>query len=483
MGEILYMILGCGDVGFSVASMLKERGADVAIVDRDVKTVERLGRMGYQAYLGDFSLPDVLKDAGFEKAEMILVLLRNFDSTQAALGSINTLKEGLKVDPVVVVRVSDEAEVMEAKRLGASDAMPTYQLLARFAVGKLEELKMMAKEKKLRSLLQREASRRKMAIVLQTNPDPDSIASGVALKLYAKGFGFDADLIYDGIVGHPQNKALLNLLGVQMYEANRVNFRDYEIFALVDVATHAYCSLPADLMPTIVIDHHTVPSGDVKAVFYDITTVGAASTLLTNYLKYGAIEVDRATATALAVGILTDTLYFTRGVTPLDLEAFEYLTTLADKDILRTLFSPIFTADALDIMVRSVKAAKINGNYLTSYVGDVKDRDLIALAADFLLNREGVSTSLIYGVVEGNVYVSARTKDVTLHIGQVLNKAYSQMGSAGGHPSMAGATIPLSFFKVPREKLKKEVDRAVRDRFLEAVGVLKPKKPRKPKKK
>jgi nanoRNase/pAp phosphatase (c-di-AMP/oligoRNAs hydrolase)/predicted dinucleotide-binding enzyme len=483
MGESLYMILGCGDVGFSVASMLKERGADVAVVDRDVKTVERLGKMGYQAYLGDFGVSDVLKGAGFEKAEMILVLLRNFDSTQTALGSINKLREELKVDPVVVVRVSDEAEVMEAKRLGASDALPTYQLLARFAVGKLEELKMMAKEKKLRALLQREASRRKMAIVLQTNPDPDSIASGVALKLYAKGFGFDADLIYDGIVGHPQNKALLNLLGVQLYEANRVNFRDYEMFALVDVATHAYCSLPADIMPTIVIDHHTVPAGDVKAVFYDITPVGAASTLLTNYLKYGAIEVDRATATALAVGILTDTLYFTRGVTPLDLEAFEFLTTLADKDILRTLFSPIFTADALDIMVRSVKAAKINGNYLTSYVGDVKDRDLIALAADFLLNREGVSTSLIYGVVEDNVYVSARTKDVTAHIGQTLKKAYSQMGSAGGHPSMAGATIPLSFFKVPREKLKKEVDRAVRVKFLEAVGVLKPKKPRKPKKK
>lgn len=479
------MILGCGDVGFSVASMLKERGADVAIVDRDAKTVERLGRMGYQTHLGDFGVPDVLKDAGFEKAEMILVLLRNFDSTQTALGSINRLREELKVDPVVVVRVSDEAEVMEAKRLGASDALPTYQLLAKFAVGKLEELKMMAKEKKLRSLLQREASRRKMAIVLQTNPDPDSIASGVALKLYAKGFGFDADLIYDGIVGHPQNKALLNLLGLQMHEASTVNFRDYEMFALVDVATHAYCALPADIVPvpTIVIDHHTVPSGEVKAVFYDITPVGAASTLLTNYLKYGAIEVDKATATALAVGILTDTLYFTRGVTSLDMDSFEYLVTLADKDILRTLFSPIFTADALDIMVKSVRAAKISGNYLTSYVGEVKDRDLIALAADFLLNREGVNTSLIYGVVEGNVYVSARTKDVTLHIGQVLNKAYSQMGSAGGHPSMAGATIPLSFFKVPKEKLKKEVDRAVRDRFLEAVGVLKPKRPRKPKKK
>lgn len=477
------MILGCGDVGFSVASMLKERGADIAVVDRDPKTVERLGKMGYQAFLGDFSVSDVLKGAGFEKAEMILVLLRNFDSTQTALGSINKLREELKVDPVVVVRVSDEAEVMEAKRLGASDALPTYQLLAKFAVGKLEELKMMAKEKKLRTLLLQRESPKKMAIVLQTNPDPDSIASGVALKLYAKGFGFDADLIYDGIVGHPQNKALLNLLGLQMYEASSVKFGDYRTFALVDVATSAYCSLPADLAPTIIIDHHTVPSGEVKALFYDITQVGAASTLLTNYLRYGAIEVDRATATALAVGILTDTLYFTRGVTPLDLEAFEYLTTLADKDILRTLFSPIFTADALDIMVKSVKAAKINGNYLTSYIGDVKDRDLIALAADFLLNREGVSTSLIYGVVGDNVYVSARTKDVTIHIGQTLKKAYSQMGSAGGHPSMAGATIPLSFFKVPREKLKKEVERSVRDRFLEAVGVLKPKKPRKPKKK
>ncbi|MEW6592712.1 MAG: DHH family phosphoesterase [Candidatus Hadarchaeota archaeon] len=476
------MILGCGDVGFSVASMLKRE--DVTIVDRDARRVEQLRKMGYQAFVGDFGVQEALKEAGFEKAEMILVLLRDFNSTLTALGSINSLKAELKVDPVVVVRVSDEAEVMEAKRMGASDALPTYQLLAKFAVGKLEELRRMTRERRLRALLQRDPWRRKMAIVLQTNPDPDSIASGVALKLYAKAFGVDSDLVYDGVVGHPQNRALLNLLGLDLIEAKHVNFRDYNLWALVDVATHANSALPADIVPapTIVIDHHTVPSGEVKALFYDISPVGANSTLLTNYLKYAAITMDKATATALAVGILTDTTNLTKGVTVLDLDAYEYLLGFVDKELLGGLFSTTLSADAFDVIAKSVKSKKIKEGFLTANAGEVKDRDLIAQVADLFLNHEGVSTTLVYGIVKDNIYVSARTKEVSLHLGQALKTAYSQMGSAGGHPRMAGATIPLSFFKIPKEKLKKEIERTISTKFLEAVGVIKPKKPRKKKK-
>jgi len=477
----MYLVLGCGDVGFSVAAELKSRGAELAIIDRDQRRVGQLKQMGYSAIVGDFGLPEVLKEAGFERAEMILIMVPDFSAVECALGAIGRLKAELKIDPVVVARVTDEMEVDEAKRLGASDALPSSQLLARFAIDRFETLRDMSKEKRLRALIQ-ELVGGKLAIVLQTNPDPDSIASGVALKRYAKAFGLDSDLIYDGVVGHPQNRALVNLLELDLHEAEKTDFTKYSSFALVDVATHANCALPKDILPTIIIDHHSVPSGEVRGRYVDTSFVGANATIMTNYLRYGGVEIDRATAAALVVGILTDTMFFTRGAKAPDFNSFEYLMKLVDADLLNRLLWPTITSDALDVLAAAIKTSKLKGGYLLANVGEVKDRDLIAQAADFLLNRDGVTTTFVYGICGDVVRVSARTKDVSLHLGQKLREAFSEIGSGGGHPRMAGATIPLTYFgKVNRAAIKRELNRVVGKKFLEAVGLEKPKPKRRKK--
>lgn len=468
----MYLVLGCGDVGFTLVSSLKGQGAELVVIDKDPKKIEQLKKMGYDAFLGDFGSPEVLRGAGIGNAEVVLLMASNFQDTERALRAVNELKEHLKIDPVVVARVRDEAEIAEVKRLGTSDALPSSQILANFALRRFQELKAMVKEKRLRALL-REISGGKMAIVLQTNPDPDSIASGVALKRYVKAFGIDADIIYSGIIGH-QNLALINLLELNLIPAENVNFESYTSFALVDVATHANCALPEKFLPTIVIDHHSVPSGEVRARFQDIEILGATSTLLTNYLKHGAVEVDKATAAALVIGISTDTMNFTRGAKPADFEAFGYLMKLADVDLLGKLQSPAISPEALDMLARAIKGRKLMGGYLITNVGDAKTRDMIAQAADFMLKCEGVIASFAYGICGDMVYASARTNDVALHLGQTLKKAFGDWG--GGHPRMAGASIPLKALgKLKGQRaLRAEMDQRVGRKFLEVVGALKP---------
>lgn len=472
----MYLLLGCGDVGFAVASELKARDAELVVLERSDEKVKQLRGMGYNVVAGDFSSPRVLKQAGIERAEVILILTPSFQTLKRALGAINQLKLELRIDPVVVARVSDRAEIPEVKGLGATEAIPSSEILADFTLQKFSELKAMVKEKRLRALLGELKGR--MAIVLQTNPDPDGIASGLALKIYARAFGIDADIIYDGQIGHQQNRALVNLLNIELkhVERDKVKFEDYESFALVDVATHANCALPKEVEPTIVIDHHSVPSGEVKARYQDITTVGATATLLANYLKYAGIELDEPIATALAFGILTDTMSLTRGVAELDFRTFEHLLPLVDKELLGKLQAPAISPDTLDVLARAIKSSRLKGGYLITNVGWIKDRDAIPQAADFLLNREGVMTVLVYGIGEGAIYVSARTTDIRLHLGQALKTAFGKIGSAGGHSRMAGATIPLKAFGrvTDRKALRAAVDRAVGRRFLEVVGVVKP---------
>jgi len=332
----LYLVLGCGDVGFAVANELKGLGIELAVIDRDAVKVEMLRELGYEAIRGDFGSPEVLRKAGIERAEAVLITARDFSATKQALKAIKKLEIDLEIKPVVIARVSEESEVPEVKRLGASDALPSVQVFVDSLLKTVYDVRAMAKERQLRALL-RGLNVGRLAIVLRNDPSPDGIASGVAMKRYAKAFGVDADVIYAGPVSRQPERAMVRLLELELLPAEKVKFEDYAGFALVGVATHANCALPRDILPTIVIDNHPVPLGEVRARFCDIKQVGATSTLLTNYLGHAAVELDEATATALAIGILSNTRSFTKGATPLDLDTLEYLLPRANTDLLQRL--------------------------------------------------------------------------------------------------------------------------------------------------
>lgn len=140
-GRGFYLVLGCGDIGFAVASRLKCRCAEVAVVERDADKVEALRGHGYVAFLGDFGSPEVLRSAGIEGAGVVIITVRDFPTIKRALNAISQPKAQLGISPLVLTLVSDEVEVPEAKRFGADEALPSNQILADFALDWLKELK------------------------------------------------------------------------------------------------------------------------------------------------------------------------------------------------------------------------------------------------------------------------------------------------------------------------------------------------------
>ena len=135
-----YLVLGCGDVGFAIASRLKCR-AEVVIVERNADKVEHLMSLDYTAVLGDFSSLEVLRGAGIERAEVVVITTRDFPTIERTLEAISELNVQLGIKPLVLALVKDEAEVKVVKRLGADEALPSSQILADFVVGRLGELK------------------------------------------------------------------------------------------------------------------------------------------------------------------------------------------------------------------------------------------------------------------------------------------------------------------------------------------------------
>ena len=473
-GARMYLVLGCTDIGFEIATKFKERGTEVTLVEPDAQKAGALG-MTLNVFQGDFTSKEVLEKAGIKKAEVVFIATPERSLIERTLNAINLIKTECGIEPIVLSVVADELLEKWVRGLGADGCLPVTQSLVQSAFQEFEELGGVVKEKRLRALLHERMGR--MVIVLQTNPDPDSIASAAALKRYAKAFGLGADIVYDGEMGYPQNRAMKNLLELELTRAEEVDFTLYSIIALVDVATHANCALPKHLIPTVVIDHHPVPSSEVRARFQDITITGATSSLLANYLRYSGVEMDRALAAALALGILTDTMNLTRNTTQLDFHALRFLVERADPDLLRRLQQSVVSPQAFDVLARAIKASKITAGYLTANVGAIDDPDSVAQVAEFLIQQEGVKTALVYGILRDVIRISARTTDPSLHLGHCLREAFGEF--AGGHASMAGGRVPTSLVKPAQKRtLRAAVDNVIRRRFLEVVGVLKPRKKR-----
>jgi len=101
------------------------------------------------------------------------------------------------------------------------------------------------------------------------------------------------------------------------------------------------------------------------------------------------------------------------------------------------------------------------------------NRNALPQAAEILITLEGVNTALVYGITDNAIVISARNRDIRLHVGNALSEAFGDMGDAGGHPNMGAASLPLHYFgKVEnKERLLEIVIDPVLQKFKNLVGL------------
>jgi nanoRNase/pAp phosphatase (c-di-AMP/oligoRNAs hydrolase) len=203
--------------------------------------------------------------------------------------------------------------------------------------------------------------------------------------------------------------------------------------------------VPEHVTVDIVIDHHSTEG--VEAEYVDHREeIGATATIMTEYLADLEIDTSDALATALMFAIRQETLTFLRGATSAEYAAAERLHAKIDLDLLRDLAHPAVSESTIDAISDAIDNRTVRGSTLISHTGWTTERDAIPQAADYLDDVEGVETSVVFGLIGDAVELSARSTDSRVHIGRVLDDAFSDVGSAGGHRQMAGGHVPLGLF-------------------------------------
>jgi nanoRNase/pAp phosphatase (c-di-AMP/oligoRNAs hydrolase) len=301
-------------------------------------------------------------------------------------------------------------------------------------------------EDRLAQLLQAVKGAGKILILPHNDPDPDAIASAVALQhLLAETAGVESHLAYKGIIGRAENQALVRYLN---YPIRRLSSRDLSqgrSIALVDTQPGTgNNALPADAVPTIVLDHHPWREATAAAVFADVRTgAGSTSTLLVEYLRAAGIEPAPPLATALFYGIQTDTLGLVRGGSPVDVAAYFYLQPRIDVDALIEIERAKVPAEYFERLDAALHAARVYNSLIVSYIGPMRRPDLAAEMADLLLRLQGMRWALCMGVYKGAMILAVRSQSRRIGAGQLVLAIVGDEGTAGGHGTMAGGQVPL----------------------------------------
>jgi len=317
-----------------------------------------------------------------------------------------------------------------------------------------------------------------LTIVCHDNPDPDCLASAVGLGTIAAEAGIDErHILYSGDISHQQNRALVNLLDIELEPFDLAMVRDRPPGALLAFVDH---SVPGENNRVsegteidIVIDHH--PVEEISARFVDNReTVGSTATILTEYLQELPMEPTTRIATALLFAIRRETLDFLRGVTRKEYEAAAYLHAYSEPELVRQLSTPAVSTATIDTIADAIENRQITGSVLISQVGRTSERDALPQAADYLMTLEGIETAIVFGLVENTIQISGRSTDSRVHIGRVLHEAFADVGSAGGHREMAGGTIELGIFSgytTDDDQLMSIVTQVITTRLQKALNI------------
>ncbi|WP_255196706.1 DHH family phosphoesterase [Halorarius litoreus] len=459
------LVLGCGSVG---RRLVISGGNDPAlVVTTDEHRVETLRSDAITATLGDPTDPATLADVPFTPDTVIVGSDDPATNIAAARLARETYPDAFLLAFAGHSPVDADIEALEST---ADTVVDPRNALADFLSASVGEEGL--RTRRLRRVIR--SIDGPLAVVAHDNPDPDAIASAIALEEIAERAGTPAEACYFGDINHQENRALVNLLEFDLrHLSDEASLDEFGGVALVDHSRPGVNDqLPEDTRIDIVIDHHP-PRAPVEARFVDLRSdVGATSTLLTGYLQTLGMEPSPAVATGLLFGIHVDTNDFSREVSTADFEAAAYLMPFVDGATLERIESPSVSPETFDIIGRAITDRETRGSVVLSYVGQIGDRDALAQAADRLLGMDGINTTLVYGSRDDIIYASARSRGGEIDIGETLREAFGQIGSAGGHADMAGAQIPVgALVEEGEENPEQRISEVVTDRFFETLDV------------
>jgi nanoRNase/pAp phosphatase (c-di-AMP/oligoRNAs hydrolase) len=313
----------------------------------------------------------------------------------------------------------------------------------------------------------------KIIIIVHDNPDPDCLASALALHhLFVMKLNRDSIITFSGMIGRSENIAMARELQISLTPLEIVDLKEYQVVCMLDTQPGTgNNSLPAGTRVDIVIDHHPLRQQTRECRWYDVRDdYGTTATILYEYLLAQEVPIGTKLATALFYAIKSETQDLGREANLPDRDAYLNLFPLANKKLLFAITHPKLPVEYFLTIGKALDNARIFDNLLVANLREIAFPEIVAEMADFLLRLENIETVLCLGHYSSEMILSIRTVRHDLNAGEIIKRIVAGVGKAGGHGMMAGGKIDAVR---PSRRALNEVETLLKSRFLAELGIIK----------
>lgn len=309
-----------------------------------------------------------------------------------------------------------------------------------------------------------------VAILCHDQPDPDCLASAMAVQFIAEHHGLKSTIYYGGEIPYTQNSVMMNVLNIsatkleidEENEEESINSIKSALEKSYIVVVDTFCSfgkenntgilpfITKDRKADLIIDHHH--SNNLVDVPYIHKSYGACSTIMFEIFSDLEYPITKALATALYLGISTDTADLqSEGVTENDRSAFEELRKLMDVELLRKIYDYPKPLALLELRRKAYSSLSICGNNLTiANVGIIvpQQRALLAKLCEEMLEIESIDSAMVLGIVDEGFdkpkYLTAsfRTQVLAINVSQFIHRIFGKK-NGGGRKGAGAAKVLL----------------------------------------
>ena len=284
----------------------------------------------------------------------------------------------------------------------------------------------------------------KTLIIIHDNPDPDCLASAMALRhLLAMKLSREAVIAFSGMIGRSENIAMAKKLEITLIPLEMVDLDEFSVVCMLDTQPGTgNNSLPTDCRVDIVIDHHPLREASKKCRWLDIREeYGVTATILYEYLIAQNIHIGTKLATAMFYAIKSETQDLGREANQPDRDAYLHLFPVANKRLLYEITHPKLPVEHFQTMHSGVENAMIYGKLLVVNLRAICFPEVVSEIADYLIRLEGIETVLGMGHYNDEVILSIRTTSTHLNAGEIIKRLVAGRGMGGGHGMMAGGIL------------------------------------------
>lgn len=284
-------------------------------------------------------------------------------------------------------------------------------------------------------------------IVIHDHPDPDCLASAMALQhLLTMKLNRDTVIAFSGVISRSENTAMARELGIYLTPLEKVDIDDFTMICMLDTQPGTgNNSLPPDAAVDLVIDHHPILESTRECRWVDIREeYGTTATILYEYLMAQDVSIGSKLATALFYAIKSETQDLGREAGRADRNAYLNLFPLTNKKLLYEITHPKLPQSHFLAIHKALKNAVIYTNLLVITMEEITTPEVVSEMADYLVRLEGVDVAMSMGRYKNALFLSMRTTRHDLNAGEIMKKLVSGQGTAGGHGMTAGGRIDLA---------------------------------------